>query len=63
MFKEENETSFLEIQSFLKSNLGKNCIELYWSTVISVEKSIFYLIFEKDRTNHGCGGIVLDLLT
>ena len=28
MFKEENYPSFFEIRSFLKSILGKNCIEL-----------------------------------
>ena len=42
MFKAVNETLFLKIGSFLKSKLGKNCIEL-WPTVIVIRKDIFYI--------------------
>ena len=42
LFKEENETLFLKIWSSLKSKLGKSCIEL-WPTVIVTKKYIFHI--------------------
>ena len=42
MLKEENEPLLLKIWSFLKSKLGKNCIEL-WPTVIIIKKDILYI--------------------
>ena len=43
IFKGENEPLFLKSGSFLKSKLGKNCIEL-WPTVIVTRKAIFHIL-------------------
>ena len=52
MFKEENDSSFLKIQSFLKIKLGKNCIEI-WPTEIVTKKGIFYFFeFVPDEMSH-----------
>ena len=43
MLKEENESSFLKIRSYLKIKFGNNCIELL-SVVIVTKKDIFYIL-------------------
>ena len=42
MFKEKNEPPSLTVQSFLKSKLGKNCVEL-WPAVIVIKKKHLYI--------------------
>ena len=43
MFRGENESSFLKIRLFLDTKLGRNCIEL-WPTAIVTKKDTFHII-------------------
>ena len=42
MFEEENKPSLLKIWWLLKSKIGKNCIEL-WPTIIVTKRDMFHI--------------------